>query len=315
MTKKQSSFKNLTKKSKMCKYTTKSQVIPKMSIENLFSSNKFDFVLTKSLSDNTAYILKTYPILNNNSSNDYLRENSIHSTLNHPNIIQHIPSNVIEFNIPNYDFITMEYAPFGDFFNLTIDYKIDDIKLIRTYFHQLIEGLQHIHSKGIAHLDIKLENLLLGKDYRLKIADFDLAQLACDTKLASRGTMNYRPFEVKQGTCSDFYAADVYSVGVCLFTLIAGFFPFLEEENFETLFRFDLFLKDNEAFWKENEALENGQSFSLNLRRLLNGMWRQDPSERLTLEQIKESEWYKEPIYSQGELEEIMKLRLSSQAQ
>jgi len=50
--------------------------------------------------------------------------------------------------------------------------------IARFYFKQMLEGIEAIHEKGIAHLDIKLENILLDKNYDLKIVDFGLASKA-----------------------------------------------------------------------------------------------------------------------------------------
>lgn len=45
-------------------------------------------------------------------------------------------------------------------------------KLARTFFVQLVNGMRDIHRENIAHRDIKLDNLLLTKNFELKIADF-----------------------------------------------------------------------------------------------------------------------------------------------
>jgi len=300
----------------MCKYPTKkSKAFPIFTIEKSFESAKFTLLLTKCVLDSKQYIFKTYSQADDYSHNSYIRENRIHSSLNHQNIIQYNSNPNISFSIPNYDVISMEYAPFGDFFDLILDYNFADEKLIRTYFHQLIEGIQYLHNKQIAHLDIKLENLLLGKDYLLKVADFDLAQNIHETVLISKGTANYRAPEVKSGNCTDFYSADIYSIGICLYILIAGSFPFLEEDDNQAqpLFRYDMFLQNNDAFWEENEAILDGKfMWSKNLRDLLNKMWAQNPSERITLEQVKKSNWYNEPVYTNDELQALMKVKLSN---
>ena len=47
--------------------------------------------------------------------------------------------------------------------------------IARYYFLQLIDAIQYINSKGISHLDIKLENMLLNDEYDLKLCDFGLS--------------------------------------------------------------------------------------------------------------------------------------------
>ena len=42
----------------------------------------------------------------------------------------------------------------------------------RFYFRQLIEAVDHLHKQGMVHRDLKMENLLLDKDFNLKLADF-----------------------------------------------------------------------------------------------------------------------------------------------
>mmetsp|Transcript_11359 Transcript_11359/g.9772 ORF Transcript_11359/g.9772 Transcript_11359/m.9772 type:complete len:100 (-) Transcript_11359:543-842(-) len=99
----------------------------------------------------------------------------------------------------------MEYAPYGDLFDCMEKAQIHrDEKLVRTYFHQLIEGLEYLHTNKIAHLDLKCENLLLTKDYKLKIADFDCSRMEGDSHVRTLGTLNYRAPEIKSGNCKAF---------------------------------------------------------------------------------------------------------------
>jgi serine/threonine protein kinase len=51
------------------------------------------------------------------------------------------------------------------------------LALSRKYFRQLIIGVSYLHSVGVAHRDIKPDNLLIGCDGQLKIADFGLSML------------------------------------------------------------------------------------------------------------------------------------------
>ncbi len=68
------------------------------------------------------------------------------------------------------------------------------------YFQQIISGLDHLHGNGVFHRDIKLENLLLDDELRVKIADFGLSKVAIQCELGKAksctGTPNYMAHEL-----------------------------------------------------------------------------------------------------------------------
>lgn len=103
--------------------------------------------------------------------------------------------------------------------------------VIRTYFIQFIDALDTLHSSGIAHMNLKLENLFLCNDYMLKLGGFKCVYLSTDEKMFP-GTRNYRSPEVREGRCKDPIASDIYSAGVVLFVMMFGLFPY-DEENYE----------------------------------------------------------------------------------
>lgn len=276
----------------------------KLNIDKVISSGKFKVFLATSASTQEQFAVKTFQ-KDEYSHRLFRKEKRIHSSLAHNNIIQYVPDHLFEFDISRFTVIFTDYAPYGDFFNLILDFNFADEKLIRTYFHQLIQGLKYLHTAGIAHLDLKLENVLLGKDFQLKIADFDLAQFTSDESLISGGTANYRAPEVLSGTCKNFCAADVYSAGICLYTLMTSAFPFFEEEG--QLIRYDTFVEKNEQFWAENVGLLGDKvRFSETFKELVNRMLAPNPSERINLDEIMTSSWYNEPVYSEEELKIVI---------
>ena len=98
------------------------------------------------------------------------------------------------------------------------------------YFRQIISGLQSLQSQGVCHRDLSLENVLVCHLNIAKIIDFGVA-----TKVGrylnsndSVGKVNYMAPEVYKGHMGmyDGFAADIWSAGVMLFTMVAGAPPF-----------------------------------------------------------------------------------------
>jgi len=203
-------------------------------------------------------------------------------------------------------YTVMEFAPYGDFFDFIMNHgKEMDYKLMRTYFRQMIDGLEYLHNSGVSHMDLKLENLLVGHDFSLKIADFDLSYLANDNKILSRGTKFYRPPEVIQGRCQNTQAADIYSAGIVLFTLMTGgMLPHAEDNLVGGIDFAGLLYTHNDEFWSKHCEIQKKDAsiFDQDFKDLFNAMIRLNANERVTIEQIKQSNWYNGPCYTNEEL-------------
>lgn len=249
----------------------------------------------------------------------FARERKILSILDHENIIKSLTN--IKFNVQAYNCcpIAMEYAPYGDFFDLIFSQELNNEKLIRTYFRQLVEAIDYMHSKGLAHLDIKLENLLIGKDYQLKVADFDQTQALKEKALLYRGSPSTRAPEVIDNTCEDFSSADMYSIGVVLYTLATGDFPFLEKENengSSYLAHYDMFCDNNKAFWELRTGQKPDKSmFNEGFKEIIYGLLMKNSAKRWTVKDIKASKWYKGDVLSKEELKTLMSKVLNSKSQ
>jgi len=278
-----------------------------LRVDKKLASGKFEVFQAYSADRKINYALKAFPKTHNGLT-QYKRE-QIMSSLSHPHVIKQIP---ISCHHEKFKFNLMELAKYGDFFDLANDGLFQDNEiLIRTYFHQLVEGLEYIHSQGIAHLDLKLENLMLGSEFMLKIIDFDQSQPIKDNYVLSRGTENYRAPEVRNNTCKDFVAADVYSIGIILYVLQALEFPFLEDkkEDPKNITSRSYFMDNNQAFW-EMKIKKRGEKnpFSPEFIELVNGMLHTE-SNRFTLEDIKTSKWYNGPTLDSKSLKTEVKSR------
>ena len=102
----------------------------------------------------------------------------------------------------------------------------------RSCIGQALAAVGHLHALGVCHRDLKLENLLHDGQGRVKLTDFGLAiQLEEFATASDRwllracGSKSYSAPEVLAGQGYDGYPADMWSLGVCLFAMLSGFFP------------------------------------------------------------------------------------------
>lgn len=161
------------------------------------------------------------------------REINALKLLTHPNIVR------LEQVIQNdkYIGIVLEYASGGELFDhiLTQRYLKDSVAC--RLFSQLISGVHYLHSKGIVHRDLKLENLLLDKHKNIIITDFGFAN-----SFKNPNAGEHAPESLMSTSCgSPCYAApelvvcdkkyvgqkvDIWSCGVILYAMLAGYLPF-----------------------------------------------------------------------------------------
>lgn len=77
-------------------------------------------------------------------------------------------------------FIFMSLASNGDILSYVQTYGAVNDNLARIWFYQMTKGLDYLHSLNIAHRDLKCENVLLSKNYNVKLADFGFARYCSD---------------------------------------------------------------------------------------------------------------------------------------
>ncbi|XP_030608259.1 serine/threonine-protein kinase PLK3 [Archocentrus centrarchus] len=154
---------------------------------------------------------------------------------------------------------------------------------VRYYLRQIISGLKYLHSRGILHRDLKLGNFFINENMELRLGDFGLAaklETVEQRKKTICGTPNYLAPEVlnRQGHGTE---SDVWSLGCVMYTLMCGNPPF------ETLD-----LKETYKCIKEvRYNLPN--TLSPAAQKLISGILQKDPSDRLTLDQILNHEFFK----------------------
>ncbi|GAB2232542.1 hypothetical protein Droror1_Dr00011581 [Drosera rotundifolia] len=209
------------------------------------------------------------------------REISIMKIVRHPYIVR--LHEVLSSRAKIY--IILEFVSGGELFDEIVHQGRLSEKESRRYFQQLIDAVSHCHSKGVYHRDLKPENLLIDSRGNLKVSDFGLSALpkqGVDLLHTTCGTPNYVAPEVLSNQGYDGAAADVWSCGVILFVLMAGYLP-LEELDLPTLYQ-----KINAAeficpFW-----------FSPAAKSLIDKILDPNPKTRITIEEIKGDPWFVE---------------------
>ena len=179
------------------------------------NKSKYEVYLAQSKISKNYYAMKVFPYNEKNESPSSFKREVRMSNLSHTHLISIVDyrkerESILHGKEVKVAYILMELAPYGDFADLLMNNKFPrDNILVRTYFHQLISGIEYLHSKKISHMDLKLENLLLGKNYDLKIADFDCCYFESDPQISTRGTNNFRAPEIKAKKCKNAKAADI----------------------------------------------------------------------------------------------------------
>ncbi|ORC86603.1 putative serine/threonine protein kinase, putative,protein kinase [Trypanosoma theileri] len=222
-------------------------------------------------------------LVRENMQEQLRREVAVMKMLRQPNVIQLREVMQTTYHI----YLVLELVRGGELFDRIAAAKRFDEPTARRYFHQLIAGVNYCHMQGIAHRDLKPENLLLDESDTLKISDFGLSNLHRGN-VGGQGTMlqtvcgtpNYVAPEVLKERGYDGVLADVWSCGVILFVMLAGYLPF-DDENINGLFA----------------KIERGEyrvprHFSPEARDLIAKMLTVDPSKRITVKDIIQHPWF-----------------------
>lgn len=213
--------------------------------------------------------------------NQIKREISIMKLVRHPNILQLYEVMATKTKI----YFALEYAKGGELFDKVANGKLKE-QTARKYFHQLIKAVDFCHSRGVYHRDLKPENLLLDENENLKVSDFGLSALAeskhQDGLLHTTcGTPAYVAPEVITRRGYDGDKADVWSCGVILYVLLAGYLPF-HDSNVVEMYR---------KIGKSEFRFPSW--FQPEVRKLLLRILDPNPVNRITIPKIKENSWFR----------------------
>lgn len=174
-------------------------------------------------------ILKDEFLNNEEFKRRFKNESKAIALLSHENIVRVYDVNFGE----KLQYIVMEYIDgitLKEYINKQNSLTWNDALYFMT---QILRAVQHAHDKGIVHRDIKPQNIILLPNGTLKVTDFGIARFSrTETKTLTEqaiGSVHYIAPEQAKGEPTD-ERADIYSMGVVLYEMLAGKVPF-DSEN------------------------------------------------------------------------------------
>jgi 5'-AMP-activated protein kinase catalytic alpha subunit len=149
-------------------------------------------------------------------------EIAILQTLDHKNIIAFKDS----FETNSHFFIFQEYFGGGSLLERVSENKKLKEHQVKKVFYQLAEVLIYLQEKGIAHRDIKLENILCNSNFEIKLIDFGFATRDSGLLETFCDSIQYCAPEILSSKPYYGMKADIWSSGIVLFKILTGYFPF-----------------------------------------------------------------------------------------
>jgi serine/threonine protein kinase len=288
------------------------------SLERLIQTGKRSVRILQAYSSDSSdpVAIKLFPKDNQGESlQEFINEEAMIANLSHPHILKYHDtfSNALvkapTGKLIEYSAIIMEFIQCGDLYGL-VALKSFSEQLARTLFKQMISATKYMHNQELVHLDMKLENFMITLNEGVKLIDFETCyRIDKDIKIASRGTPGYRAPELLDGRVEDAKALDMYSLGVMLFTMVAGHPPY-EEKHDNGKWKFDGYYEalrhDTGKFWRahertrENEGLE---SFSSEFKEIIESLLQVDANKRPSAHEIRRMRWYQREVFSNEDLE------------
>ncbi|CAM8886439.1 hypothetical protein QQ045_026428 [Rhodiola kirilowii] len=239
-------------------------------------------------------ILDKEKVLKNKMAEQIRREIATMKLIKHPNVVRLFEVMGSKTKI----FIVLEFVTGGELFDKIVNHGRMKEDEARKYFQQLINAVDYCHSRGVYHRDLKPENLLLDASGNLKVSDFGLSALSQQVRddgllHTACGTPNYVAPEVLEDGGYDGAPADVWSCGVILFVLLAGYLPF-DDSNLMNLYKKISSAEFSCPPW-----------ISFGAMKFLTKILDPNPLTRITIRDILKDDWfkkgYKAPVFDEKE--------------
>lgn len=260
-------------------------------------------------------IMKNPGVVDSSMLDLVMNEVEVMKELSHPNLVRLVDfSDDAEYKRPNGSklkvfYLALELVSGGELFDFIAETGRFTEETARYYFHQMVSGLEYMHTQGYSHRDIKPENMMLDSEYTLKIADFGFSsnQALNETK---RGTDGYMAPEIYKGVEYSGQCVDLFATGIILFIMVAQHPPFNAASSKDPHYKL-LSTNRHDVFWKIHTKRKPGgvDFFSEDFRDLVSSMLAYNPHERPSLAEIKSHPWFNGPMPSVDDIKDEFEQR------
>lgn len=243
--------------------------------------------------------VKVVPRLGRDHEDEFLaREVQIVLSLHHDNIVRTLDVFVRKRRV----YFVMEFVPGGELFDYISEHSNFSERQAAFVIRDLLRALAYLHDKGIAHRDVKLENLLCAGTewpFSIKLADFGFSNFLPPTNASA--THGKRDESLTSFVGTPYYIApemlsasghgrpvDLWATGVTMYILLSGKFPFggtSEKEYYARVLHKPAYFPAPE--WSGVSQLAKS---------LIRGFLTKDPKTRLTAHQALKHEWFAEVL-------------------
>lgn len=184
-----------------------------------------------------------------------------------------------------YEIIIYEYIEGENLYNYIKKRKIG-YEEIKEIIKQIIEGIYELHKRNIIHCDLKLENILINKEKKIKIIDYDISKYSKREYISKKicGTKNYiapESYDIKLYSKK----SDIWSLGVIIYILLTKEYPYIDNKIMESM---NMIIR--EKIYKNINYEKIKEKYDKKIYELVKKLLEYKCDKRLTIEEIMEYE-------------------------
>eukprot|EP01094_Clydonella_sp_ATCC50884_P021778 TRINITY_DN4878_c0_g1_i1.p1 TRINITY_DN4878_c0_g1~~TRINITY_DN4878_c0_g1_i1.p1 ORF type:complete len:628 (+),score=185.30 TRINITY_DN4878_c0_g1_i1:187-2070(+) len=254
-----------------------------------FGEGNYGIIRLGRRKDGEQVVIKELDVADGSVLDDVRREGNIMSLLDHELVISLYEQRLIGDRV----FLVMEYAKGGDLLDLIMGSPNGRLAVEEAMrvFAQLVLACEYMHDRGVIHRDLKPDNIFLDERHNVRVGDFGLSVLYNrdhPSLTARAGTLHYASPETFLGSKIYGTELDVWSIGVVLYVMLHGRYPFWGKNDTESA---KAILSSNPKYPRH---------FPPECVQLLQQIFIKAPFQRISISQIKKHPWIRTEILRQS---------------